>query len=89
MVNTRTYALVELSQSAYDEIRTILLKADYDDQLIRRADGRELIDMDGLAVIARIAQPISPEDLDAAGDTNYVKREASDLGGLPTTSDDA
>lgn len=46
---THTYVILELSSAAYQEIRKKLEAAGYSDQF-HEDDGREVIDMHGIAV---------------------------------------
>lgn len=46
---THTYAVLQISRAAYDEIRGKLLEADYGHAL-HREEGFELIDMRGIAL---------------------------------------
>jgi len=46
---TYTYAILEVSLEAYNEIREKLLKAGYEDQFYREGE-EEVIDMHGLAL---------------------------------------
>jgi hypothetical protein len=50
MSETHSYVTVEIGQAAYQEIRAVLDKAGYQHTFINQTDGRELIDMRGLAV---------------------------------------
>ena len=54
---THSYAVLEISPAAFEEIRRKLQAAGYQDQLHNRA-GRLVIDMTGIAVTSR-AQPVS------------------------------
>jgi hypothetical protein len=47
--HTRTFALLDLSPAAYAEVRQKLLQASYD-HVFTEVDGREVIDMNGIAV---------------------------------------
>jgi hypothetical protein len=47
--STHTYAILEVSQAAYDEIRMKLKAADYD-HCFHEQDGRIVIDMHGIAL---------------------------------------
>ena len=49
---TYTYAILEISQSAFDEIKAKLETAGYQNQFVKTADGIE-IDMHGIAVKAK------------------------------------
>jgi hypothetical protein len=46
---THTYAILELSKDAFDEIRSKLITAGYEDQF-NEQDGPSVIDMHGIAV---------------------------------------
>lgn len=46
---THTYAVLEVSRAAYDEIRTKLVAYGYE-HAIHEDDGRELIDMHGIGL---------------------------------------
>jgi len=48
---TYTYVILELSQTAYEEIRTKLEAAGYQ-QAFHKSDGQDVIDMHGIAVAA-------------------------------------
>lgn len=54
MRTTRTYAILEVSQATYDEIRAAFVLAGYDHAItrssMRRDDGEELLDMNGVAL---------------------------------------
>lgn len=55
--STYTYAILEVSAAAYDEIRGKLNKAGYSDQF-HKDEGAEVIDMHGIALKAvRVAEP--------------------------------
>ena len=56
---THTYAVLQISRAAYDEIRGKLLDADYGHAL-HREEGFELIDMHGIAVQALEVPAASP-----------------------------
>lgn len=57
---TYTYAIMEISQSAYDEIATKMRDADYGHAF--GADGE--IDMHGIAVMPiQVEQPVAPSNL--------------------------
>lgn len=47
---TYTYAILEVSQSAYDEIKSKLEEAEYQDQFIESRDHGLIIDMHGIAI---------------------------------------
>jgi hypothetical protein len=49
MPMTYTYAILEISAAAYNEIRKKLEAAGYSDQF-HEDDGREVIDMHGIAI---------------------------------------
>lgn len=55
---THTYALLQISQAAYNEIREKLQRNGYSTQFHRNADGTEVIDMHGLAVTTKDPQGI-------------------------------
>lgn len=60
--STYTYAILEVSAAAYDEIRGKLNKAGYSDQF-HKDEGAEVIDMHGIALKAvRVAEP-GPSEL--------------------------
>jgi hypothetical protein len=48
--HTHTFAKLEISQVAFDEIRLKLLRAGYEEQC-HNEDGEELIDMHGIAIV--------------------------------------
>ncbi len=50
---THTYAIAEVSRSAYDEIRAILIDAGYQ-QAIHRDGNSEVLDMHGIALRAKV-----------------------------------
>lgn len=56
MKSTHTYAVLQVSRGAYDEIRAKLVEAGYGDQCHAGEDG-VLIDMHGLALSALGAKP--------------------------------
>jgi hypothetical protein len=56
---THTYAVLEVSDAAHDEIRKLLEDAGYRDQL-HEEDGRLLIDMHGIALAKRVAPEEEP-----------------------------
>lgn len=60
-MSTHTYAVLEVSETAYAEIRTKLAEAGYQHAFHREHDG-ELIDMDGIALMA-----LSPSAREAEG----------------------
>lgn len=47
---TYTYALLEVSNAAYDEIYKLLLEAGYADQFHNKGDDDIIIDMHGIAL---------------------------------------
>jgi hypothetical protein len=54
---TRTYALLPVSQATFDEIKAKLERAGYSEQLIKPRDGGGLrIDMNGLALVVEEPQ---------------------------------
>jgi hypothetical protein len=57
---SRTYAIMELSQDAYDEISEKLTEAGYDQAFHHDASHGTVIDMHGLAVA--VAKPAARED---------------------------
>jgi hypothetical protein len=59
--STYTYALLEISQAAYDEIKAKLESAGYSDQF-HEDDGQIAIDMHGIAVVPIVAA----QDFDSA-----------------------
>jgi hypothetical protein len=53
MVQTHTYAILELSKASFEEIKTKLENAGYQDQIhVNGEDGRIVVDMHGIAVAA-------------------------------------
>ncbi len=50
MSTTHSYAILEISQASYEEIKASLFKAGYQHAFHKDIDGREVIDMHGLAV---------------------------------------
>lgn len=69
MRSTHTYALCEVSKSAYDEIRAKLIEAGYEDQM-HDDDGKIVIDMHGIALAEQSSPVIIPARLhheDVAG----------------------
>lgn len=54
---TNSYAIAEVSKATYDEIRAILLDAGYQ-QAIHRDGETETLDMHGIALRAKTAQPL-------------------------------
>jgi len=46
-----TYALLEISRAAYDEIKAKLEAAEYQDQFHQQDDGRVALDMHGIALV--------------------------------------
>jgi hypothetical protein len=52
---TRTYVLLEVSPAAFAEVRAKLKDAGYDHAL-HREDGRETIDMHGIALVESLEQ---------------------------------
>lgn len=54
---THTYALLEISPAAYEEIKTKLEAAGYADQFHDQDDGKVAIDMHGIAVIEETITP--------------------------------
>jgi hypothetical protein len=52
MTHTYTYAVLDISAEAYQEIRDKLKAAGYSDQFHKERDGAEVIDMHGIAVKA-------------------------------------
>lgn len=55
--STYTYALLEVSPAAYEEIKTKLEAAGYADQFHEQDDGKVAIDMHGIALV-----PITPPE---------------------------
>lgn len=49
-MSTHTYAILEISYAAFEEIRASLAKAGYEHQFTKDDDGRLVIDMVGLAL---------------------------------------
>ena len=60
--STYTYAILEVSAAAYQEIRKKLAEAGYGDQF-HKDDGAECIDMHGIALKSEARGPVSVEDL--------------------------
>ncbi len=58
MTHTRTYALLEVSQAAYDEIKARLVAVDPEqaEAAQHEHDGQIVIDMHGLALIAAVTK---------------------------------
>lgn len=52
MRTTRTYAVLEVSKAAYDEIRSALERAGYDHAFIG-----DVVDMHGIAISAKPSEP--------------------------------
>jgi len=50
MTHTYTYAILEISKEAYDEIKSALEKAGYEDQFHENDEFGIVIDMHGIAV---------------------------------------
>lgn len=62
---THTYAILELSQHAFDEIATKMREAGYD-HAFDVSDGKSVIDMHGIGVQAEDAKPAPTiEELEA------------------------
>lgn len=61
MKTTHTYAILEISPAAYDEIRSKLGAAGYESQF-HEDDGQEVIDMHGIAV--RASEPEGPDEIE-------------------------
>ena len=47
---TYTYAILDVSAAAYDEVRALLVAAGYEDAINDDGEGREVIDMHGIAL---------------------------------------
>lgn len=47
---THTYAILQVSKEAYQEVKTLLLKAGYDQAIHKNSRGDEVIDMHGIAL---------------------------------------
>ena len=60
MKTTHTFALLELSPAAFEEIASKLREAGYGHAFTEHADGRAVIDMHGIAVL-----PLPPQVLAA------------------------
>jgi hypothetical protein len=56
---THTYAVLEISRKAYDEIHAKLEDAGYQHAFIHEDEGRDVIDMHGIAVKA--AREMAPK----------------------------
>ena len=56
MRTTHTYAILEVSSSAYAEIKGKLVSAGYSDQLIEE-DGQVLVNMQGIALAEEKSEP--------------------------------
>lgn len=54
--HTHTYSVLDLSPVAYEEIRGKLLAADYHHAFHQDMDGRDVIDMHGIAVAKEAAE---------------------------------
>lgn len=52
MTYTHTYAILEVSPKAYEEVRKKLAAAGYADQFLDDAEHAEVIDMHGIALAA-------------------------------------
>ena len=63
MKSTHTFAILELSPSAFSEISRKLIKAGYQ-HAFQKQDGRELIDLSGIAVASE-PPPSKPENPDS------------------------
>ncbi len=50
MTHTRTFSILEVSKAAYDEIRTKMLAAGYDDAVWDQGEHGTILDMDGIAL---------------------------------------
>lgn len=59
---THTYAIAEVSQSAYNEIRAVLVEAGYQ-HAIHDNLGDEVLDMHGIALRAKAQKCPAPEHL--------------------------
>lgn len=59
MSGTRTYALLQVSAAAYAEIRAALKHAEYE-HAFDTDDGREVIDMHGIALLCEPTTPPTP-----------------------------
>ena len=61
MRTTHTYALLEVSPQAFDEIATLLREAGYDHVFVSHSDGDTVIDMHGIALERGPAEdPVQP-----------------------------
>lgn len=63
---TRTYAILDVSPATYDEIRAKLAEAGYD-WSIHQDDGREVVDMHGIALRSEAPGPAG------AGETKVAR----------------
>lgn len=55
---THTFAIMEVSQSTYDEIRAKLLEADYDHAVWEEGDDGTLLNMSGIALAVTQEPPV-------------------------------
>jgi hypothetical protein len=53
IITTYTYALVPVSQSVYDEIKSVLKAANYDHCFITNSNGQNIINMHELALVVK------------------------------------
>lgn len=66
---TRSYVLVPVSQSAFDEVKAVLLQAGYS-RVFAQSNGSTVIDMHGLALVVSVPVVTTrtiPNETDANG----------------------
>lgn len=75
MRTTHTYAILEISAAAYEEIRAKLEQAGYQHAFHPKADGRIAIDMYGIAVATDMSDVLDPPDADGDGGWEAATRD--------------
>jgi hypothetical protein len=70
---TYTYALLEISPAAYEEIKTKLEVAGYADQFHEQDDGKVAIDMHGIALVPYTTLVQLPDDVDISTEEGVTK----------------
>ena len=80
--STHTYAKLEVSKAAYDEIRALLLQADYGHLIHSYRTLDEVIDMSGIALMSKPLPPCGipshPDDCECSV-VNVVEQNGSQL----------